>query len=201
MIVQRIRVLSTGVLLILAVSQASLRPVTAQSPIDVVRTRNQAVERILDEAGDDVGQSDLERLKDVINSFIDFEELSRRGLGRYWDERTEQEQADFVNVFRELIRNSSVQKLSVHTADSVQYLHESINGTDATVNTVAYKHPNEIEIVYRMHKVGDEWMVFDMIVDGASTVRNYRDSFHREIAATSYSEMYAKLVRRLNENP
>ena len=40
-----------------------------------------------------------EKLKDVINSFMDFSELSRLALGKYWKERTDQEKKDFTNGF------------------------------------------------------------------------------------------------------
>ncbi len=51
-----------------------------------------------------------------------------------------------------------------------------------------------------MHRVGNEWKAYDVVIDGARTVRNYRDSFHREIARTSYHDMYEKLVMRAGES-
>ncbi len=171
----------------------------AQDPVEIVRARNQTVERILEASGDSVSDKTREELKEIINGFIDFEELSKRALGRYWDERSEQERKDFVAVFSQLIKNSSVKKLEIYQADRLEYRRPQIRGSAADVTTIAYKDRKQVEIIYKMHKIGNEWRVFDMEIDGASTARNYRDSFYKQIAKTSYAEMYDKLVQRLNE--
>jgi phospholipid transport system substrate-binding protein len=171
-----------------------------QSPVDVVRTRNEAVEQILTAAGDSVDAPTRERLKDVINGLIDFSELSRRALSRHWDARTEQERTDFIDVFRQLIRNSSVKKLGVYSPDSVIYHPPVAAGDSVTIVTVAHKDDKSVEIVYRMHEVGGEWKAHDVMVDGSSTVRTYRDSFNKEISRGSYEAMYGKLLDRLKED-
>lgn len=174
-------------------------PAQSASPVEVVRARNAAVKKILDAAGDSVDDATRERLKEVINSLMDFQELSRLALGRHWRDRTPEEQKDFVNVFRELVRNSSVRKLGIYRADSVVYKPAEINGDKARVTTVAYKDDNEVEIVYLMHRVGDAWKAYDVIIDDSSTMRTYRDTFNREIAKSGYEAMYRKLVDKLEE--
>lgn len=168
-----------------------------QSPTQLVKSRNEAVENILNSSGDSVNAETKEKLKDIINGFIDFRELSRLALGKYWDKRTEQEKDDFVNVFQQLIRNSSVKKLEIYKADRFVYEEPEINGTKAKVTTIAYKKRKQVEILYKMHKLGAEWKVYDMEIDGVSTARNYRESFYKQIAKTSYEEMYNKLVNKL----
>jgi phospholipid transport system substrate-binding protein len=171
----------------------------AQSPLDVVKARNQAVAAIIAKAGDDVNDETRERLKEIINSVIDFEELSRRSLGTHWEERTEQEKRAFVGIFSQLIKNSSVKKLEIYQADRMVYEEPEINGSQAKVTTIAYRKRKRVEIVYAMHNVDSQWRVYDMEIDGVSTARNYRDSFNKEIAKSSYKDMYDKLVKRLEE--
>ena len=169
------------------------------SPLDIIKNRNQAVEKILANKGDNVDQDTKEKLKDVINGLMDFRELSRSALGKYWAERTEQEKNDFVNVFEQLIRNSSVKKLEIYKADRMEYETPEINDSKAKVTTLAYKDRKNVEIVYKLHLVNDVWKAYDMEIDGVSTARNYRDSFYKQIAKSSYKEMYDKLVSRLAE--
>lgn len=172
----------------------------SMSPVELIKSRNERVEAILEAAGDSVDAETKEQLKDIINSFIDFRELSKLALGKYWDQRTEKEREDFVNVFQQLIRNSSVKKLEVYKADRIVYEEPEINGSKAKVTTFAYKKRKEVEVVYKMHKVNGEWKVYDMEIDGMSTVRNYRDSFYKQIAKSSYAEMYNKLEKRLKDS-
>lgn len=168
-------------------------------PTEIVRERNETVRRILDDAGDPVDDATRERLKDVINGLMDFRELSRRALGPHWDDRTEAEKREFVDVFRQLIRNSSVKKLGVYRADSITYRPPEIDDGEATVTTLAHQGRKRVEIVYRMHRVDGEWKAYDMVIDGASTARSYRDSFHRQITETSWEDTFQRLVRKLEE--
>jgi len=170
-----------------------------QSPVEVIRERNRTLERILGPEDEEVSQATREQLKDVLNELVDFWELSRRSLGRYWPDLSEQQQRDFVEVFEALIRNSSVRKLSMYRADTVEYLASNETAETAIVTTTARRDRKEVEIVYHMHRVDAAWRIYDMVIDGASTVRNYRDSFYREIGRSSYQEMYERLVRRLAE--
>jgi len=188
-----------SIVVLAAVGTAPMPSRQADSPVDVIRTRNETVQARLRAAGDSITPEVRERLKDVINSFIDFRELSRRALGKYWNERTAQEREDFVRVFQQLIRNSSVKKLEIYQADRVDYEETERDGDRSTVTTTAWKGRDSAEIVYKLHRVNGAWKVYDVIIDGASTVRSYRDSFYREIARSSYQAMYDKLVKRLNE--
>lgn len=181
-------------------SPAAQAQTASQSPVDVLRARNQAVTGILEAAGDSVDGPTRERLKDVINGFIDFPELSQRALSRHWDARTEQERAEFIDLFRQLIRNSSVKKLGAYRADSVIYNPPAPDGDAVTVVTLAYKDGKSAEIHYHMHQVEGEWKAYDVVVDGSSTVRTYRDSFNKELSRGSYEAMYAKLLDRLAED-
>jgi phospholipid transport system substrate-binding protein len=187
--------------LLLALAVLGPRPAAAQqSPAEVIRSRNQLVQQILRaHPSDTVRGPDRERLKDVINGLMDFQELSRRALGRNWDARTDAQKAEFVNVFRELVRASSVRKLGGHRADSISYRPAQVNGTQATVTTVAWKDRRSAEIVYQMHQVGGEWKAWDVIIDGSSTMRTYRDSFMKEINSTSFDAMVARLKERLEQ--
>ncbi|MCH8980421.1 ABC transporter substrate-binding protein [candidate division KSB1 bacterium] len=189
--------LSMIIILILVQSfQVSGIAAVEESPVEIIKNRNKTVEEIIGNK-DEVKGETKERLKDIINSFMDFKELSRLALGKYWKERTKQEKRDFVNVFQQLIRNSSVKKLEIYRADRMVYEEPEINGSKAKVTTIAYKKRKQFEITYKMHKVDNEWKTYDMEIDGVSTARSYRDSFYKQIAKTSYKEMYDKLVKRL----
>lgn len=170
---------------------------TDNSPVQVLKDRNQAVEAILKNAGNDVSPETKEQLKQVINEIIDFNALAQLSLGKYWDEISEKQRQEFVNVFSQLIKNSSVKKLEIYKADRLVYEPAQVDHGKATVTTIAYKDRKQVEIVYKMHLVNGEWKVYDMVIDGLSTARNYRDSFYKEIAKTSYQEMYDKLVKKL----
>ncbi len=171
----------------------------SREPLELIKNRNQTITQILDKAGEKVDDATREKLKDIINNLIDFRELSRQALGKYWDERPDAEKEEFVDVFRQLIRNSSVKKLEIYRADKIEYKEPEIEDDKATVTTVAYKDRKSVEIVYKMHKVSGEWKIYDIVIDDVSTARNYRSSFYKQIEKTSFREMLDKLKERLEK--
>ena len=185
-----------SILILVQSFQVSGIAAVEESPVEIIKNRNKTVEEIIGNK-DEVKGETKERLKDIINSFMDFNELSRLALGKYWKGRTKQEKRDFANVFQQLIRNSSVKKLEIYRADRMVYEEPEINGSKAKVTTIAFKKRKQFEITYKMHKVDNEWKTYDMEIDGVSTARSYRDSFYKQIAKTSYKEMYDKLVKKL----
>lgn len=193
---RRVLLILAGMMAIQSGLGGQVRPADL-SPLDLIKARNQQVEAILEQAGDSVSVETKEQLKDVINGCIDFAELSRIALGKYWQPRSEKQKNDFVNVFQSLIRNSSVKKLEVYKADKNLYEAPEITGRKAKVVQIAQKKRKQVEIIYKLHRVNESWKVYDMEIDGVSTARNYRESFYRQIAKTSYQEMYDKLVKRL----
>jgi phospholipid transport system substrate-binding protein len=171
-----------------------------QGPTDAVRVRNEAVVQALESSGDSVSDATREELKDVINGLIDFPELSRRALGRHWDPRTPEEQEEFVGVFRELVRNSSVRKLEVYEADSIVYRPAEIDGAEAVVTTVAHEGDKSVEVVYLLHLLDGVWKAYDVIIDGSSTMRTYQDSFNRQIRRGSFREMVDQMSEKLEKD-
>ena len=45
-----------------------------------------------------------------------------------------------------------------------------------------------------MHKVGDAWRVYDVLVEGISFLKNYREQFRSVIRRTSYANL-VKILR------
>ncbi|MDT8436193.1 MAG: ABC transporter substrate-binding protein [Gemmatimonadota bacterium] len=189
---------AAGLLVVLGTGPAAAQT-PPDDPVEAIRVRNETVRSILEAAGDSVDAAERERLKDVINGLIDFDELSRRALTRHWEGLSEQERRDFVDVFRGLVRNSSVKKLGAYRADSIEYEPARIRDSSAIVLTVAWKDGKSAEVEYRLHRAAGEWKAWDVIVDGSSTVRTYRDSFDRQIEKSSYAELYRKLSDKLAE--
>ncbi len=169
-------------------------------PGEVIRLRNVAVKSAIDAAGDSIDDATREELKEVINGLIDFTELSKRALARHWDARTPDEQTEFTEVFRELIRNSSVQQLGIYSADSITYSPAATTDDGVLVRTIAHKDDSQVEIDYYMHQVDGEWRAYDVVIDDSSTLRTYRDSFQRQLSSNSYEAMYSRLVDRLERD-
>ena len=82
---------------------------------------------------------------------------------------------------------------------AVEYRGEEINGNDAKVSTVVKVRTRakstDMDIDYKLHKVADRWMVYDVVTDDVSMVNNYRSQFHKIITEKSFDELKARIAK------
>ena len=61
---------------------------------------------------------------------------------------------------------------------------------------VSYK-TEESTIDYKLKKVRDSWLIYDMVIDDLSIAKNNRSQFRKEIRKTSYEGLVKKLKDKL----
>ena len=84
----------------------------------------------------------------------------------------------------------------------VRYLGESVNWDVATVETaVKGKNGGEIRLDYRMIRRGERWLVQDVVIEGVSTVANYRAQFHRVVQGSSYAKLVSQMRAKTEDVP
>src|SRR6266850_1747693 len=122
-------------------------------------------------------------VRKIANEIFDFSETPKRSLGRHWLARTPAEQAEFVQLFTDLLERSYISKVELYGGEKMQYVGDAIeNGDQAKVQTkLLTKQGGEIPIEYRMHKKADRWLVYDVVIEGVSLVANYRTQFNKII--------------------
>ena len=107
--------------------------------------------------------------RSLINDQIDFEEMGKRSLGRYYEDLTPEERQEFIEVFGGIVRSQSLGDLSVYEAP-VSIESVAINGDQATVNTTAEIREDELDVVYHLHRKEESWWLYDIVIDGVGTV-------------------------------
>ena len=170
----------------------------AGEPSEVVRKGIHGVLEILGQPELKAPEKKAERrnrMRKIIHQYFDFEEMSRRSLARAWRKRTPKEKTEFIELFSYFMERNYAGTLESYTNEKVVLGKESIDEEFAKVNTVIITtDKKEVDIVYRLHKVGGEWRVYDVVVEGVSLVKNYRDQFRSIIRRTSYANL-VKILR------
>ena len=177
----------------------------AESPTKSLQRTNRTLKTLLKKKvkkGSNTEAKVKVKIKDAVNRFLDFHELARLALGKHWPKRTEQEQNEFVSILRELIERNYVKQLKDNLDYRLEYRHEKVKGSEARVVTaikvISDGRPEEVTIEYKMRRNDDgSWMVYDVITDEVSVVRNYRSQFNRIIRKQSYQSLVKKMKRKL----
>jgi phospholipid transport system substrate-binding protein len=141
-----------------------------------------------------------ERIRRTVDELCDWEEMSRRSLGRHWAQRTEQEKKEFVHLFGQLLERTYIDKVEGYSGEKVNYLGERVDGDYAEVDVKIVTNKNtEIPVIYRLRAKDQRWWVYDMVIEGVSLVNNYRTQFSDILAKSSFEGLMKKLREKSAE--
>ena len=196
------------VALVLALAVAGLAlaasPARAGTPLDQLRLQVDRVLKVLDDPElkkPDKAKDRRLAVRKIANDIFDFSETDKRSLRRYWQARTPAEQSEFVLLFSDLLERSYLSKIELYGGEKIQYLSDAVeNGDQAKVLTkIVARQGSEIPIEYRMHKKGERWLVYDVMIEGVSLVSNYRTQFNKIIQTSSFQELVKKMKSKQEE--
>jgi phospholipid transport system substrate-binding protein len=173
-------------------------PLTAQTPIDVVKQSNQKILEIY-ETHAEIDANTEKQIIQIIKSVTDFEEISKKTIERFCLDMSPQECEELDRTFRTLLQISSIKKLGRYRADRFDYLDERIVGSQAVVKTIAYYQDDKMELDYHLKKNDGTWLIVNYVADGVDTIRNYRKQFMRILKRESYPQLITRLKKKINE--
>lgn len=132
----------------------------------------------------------------IIMQRVSYEEMAKRSLGTPWAELPETDRREFVELFVQLLRDNFAGRISEHSAAAVSYLGEQQEAHFAEVKTHLKNPKVDTQVDFRLFLQSEEWLVYDVVVDGASIVSNYRAQFTSIIRDVSY----IGLVKKMKQN-
>ena len=119
----------------------------------------------------------------LIETHTDFELISSLVLGKLWKEATDSQKLSFQNEFRKLLVRTYSRTFMEIKDWSINYLPmiPQNNEKKLIIKTqVLQSGQKPISLDYRMLKVGEQWKIYDLIIEGVSLVTNYRTIFKNE---------------------
>jgi phospholipid transport system substrate-binding protein len=156
---------------------------------------------VLREPADNLTTEEREQVRLLINQAFDFRELARLSLGPAWDLRSPAEQDEFVGVYQKIIERRNLDMfVSYHRDGGISYTGEEIDAEGrATVLTEVPLKKEKKVIAYSLFRTEaqPDWRIYDLTVDGASTVAGNRRTWTRYIARKSYEQLLEGLRKKL----
>ena len=101
-----------------------------------------------------------------------------------------------MSLFVELIRDTVANKIDQYYDEQILYLVEQREGSFAEVRTNLIGPKVDTSLDFRLENHSGDWLVYDVVIDGASIVRNYRTQFSRIIRDNSYAGLVEKMKQR-----
>lgn len=161
------------------------------------------IDRVINVVTDDKYKNDPQarraKLRGIINPKFDYIEMGKRSLASNWRDLSPQERKDFIDLFGQLLENSYAKKIESYRDEEIKYVDEVIKGKYAMVKTEIVRKNDVIGVDYKLIQNGNDWQVYDFIVEGVSLIRNYRSQFNKIIKKDSFPVLMNKLGMKVKD--
>ena len=180
---------------------ASTLALAASSPVDMVKNvSDQVLNRLKNERS--AIKSNPNRVLTIVDQVllphVDFEEMSRRVLALAWRNAKPAQRAQFQREFSRLVVRTYAGALNAYTDQTIQFLPiRGAGGSTVEVRTlIRQSGGSPIPVNYRLIRSGNEWKVYDLVIEGVSLVNSFRSQFAEPIRQQGLDRVIADIAER-----
>lgn len=145
----------------------------------------------------------LTEISAVINEVFDYEELSRRTLGREWRKFSPDQQKEFVTLFEKLLQGIYADRILAYTSEKIEFGKETElkKGRMEVESYIITTDNKKVPLFYRMTNKSGQWRVYDVVIEGISMVKNYRGQFRQILSTKKPEDLLQTLREKTKEKP
>ena len=138
----------------------------------------------------------INEIRTIINEVFDWQELSRRTLGREWKKFSPDQRKEFVSLFETLLQNIYADRVLAYTSEKIEFGKETElkKGRVEVESYIITADNKKVPLFYRMTNKSGQWKVYDVVIEGVSMVKNYRGQF-RQILSKKKPEDLLQTLR------
>lgn len=121
---------------------------------------------------------------------------AQRVLGIHWRNASAAQRDRFVKAFYESLLYTYGDAMVDFTADRLKVIPTKVDAaaTSATVRTqVKRSNGTPVDVFYTMRKVEGAWKAWDVVIDGISYVKSYREDYGAEVQQKGLDAVIARL--------
>ncbi len=140
------------------------------------------------------------KIETLIHGIFDFSEFSARTVGRNWPSFTEDQKKRFDEAFAELLLTTYLDKVEGYNGEQVEYLGELLSrkGDKAEVRTtVTLADGKKVPVSYRMMLKNGKWVVYDVLIENVSLIKNYRSQFAEVLSKGTPEQLIERVKARV----
>ncbi|MGO9803840.1 MAG: phospholipid-binding protein MlaC [Steroidobacteraceae bacterium] len=178
---------------------AAAAPGAAADPATLVQDAAQGMLGDIDR-NREAYRRDPAKVAAVVDKYLmphfDTETSARVVLGQYWRSATPEQRQRFINAFYHSLLNNYGDALVEFTPDRLKILPARVapGDTTATVRTeVTRKNGDRVSVNYSLRMTPQGWKAWDVVIDGISYVKSYREDFGAQIESQGLDTVIKRL--------
>ena len=178
---------------------ASTGVVDASGPTQLIETAANAMLKELDTHRAEF-RKDPAQLYAVVDRillpFFDVDYAARLVLAKNWRTASAEQRKRFVSAFYHSLLNNYGDALVEFTGDRIKVMPSNADAAaiTATVRTeVKRRNGQKVPVNYSLHKTTLGWRAWDVVIEGISYVKSFREDFGAEIEKKGLDSVIARL--------
>jgi phospholipid transport system substrate-binding protein len=176
-------------------------PVFGGAPTDQVKGTTDKILAILTDPAlkaPEMIEEKKRMIRKVVDERFDWTAISRRALGRHWKKMTTDEKKTFIPLFGQMLEQTYLSRVGEYSGERVSYEDEKVDGTYGVVKVkISSDTHGVISVKYRVWNKKDEWLIYDISIEGVSLVNNYRSQFNTILMKSTPSDLIKKLEEKV----
>lgn len=198
--------ITVAVAALLAGEIARAQPAGAANPAAANEQPSQVVENVAQRFLQDLDAHRAQYSKDPhalraavdrnVLPYFDVQYAARLVLGRYWRTATPQQQQSFISAFENSMFANYGNALLGFRTDRLKVVpsRTSPDATNALVRTqIRRDDGSNVSVNFALHKTPEGWKAWDVVIEGISYVKSFKDDFGSQIEAQGIDSVIQRL--------
>lgn len=136
------------------------------------------------------------KIRKLASENFDFHEMSKKVVSRRWRHLTAEERDQFASLFAKLLGYVYIRQVDDYIHKEIKFVGQRFKGKDKAGVKTLFVDPNkQVSVSYAMILKAGKWMVYDVIAEGVSLVRNY----HEQLKGEPRDQLIPKLKETINK--
>lgn len=177
----------------------------AESPLAVLQAQIDQILSVLKEPNykDPIKRVPLRaQIEKHVHEVFDFSEFSARTVGKNWPSFSDAQKERFDKAFANLLLVTYLDKIQGYNGEKIAYSGEvlSTKGDRAEIQTiVTLSDGKPVPVAYRMMLKNDKWVVYDVLIENVSLIKNYRSQFQDVLTRGTPEQLIDRVEARARE--
>lgn len=143
----------------------------------------------------------IEKLEGIVVAVFDMTEMSKRALGANYNKFSDAQKKEFEALFTEMLEDIYLGNLVTAYSDQKVLYGKTVvlkeNEAVEIQTEIVFTNNKKTPIFYRLSNKSGQWLAYDVIIEGISFIKNYRDQF-RDILNRHTPEELLEQMRQKN---
>lgn len=139
-------------------------------------------------------------LEEIMEKYIDFNEIATWIAGKkIWKDSSEKQRELFITELKKIMLKTYSKTVYYYVDADVEFITQkskkenNINNTRTQISSIMKKNNKNVNIMYRLIKNNDSWLVFDVIIEGISILKSLKTQYSEIIRLYGLTEAIEKI--------